>query len=462
MSTLGPDITSADLDGDGLDEVYLAGSAGEAGQLLHQNSDGTFTSISAQTFAADRIHEDASATFFDADQDKDLDLYVVSGGNEFPVGSANYQDRLYLNDGKGNFTRTNLPRISSSGSIGTPLDFDEDGDLDLFIGGRQVPGKYGRHASSILLENQSGKFQDVTTTKAPDFLEMGMVTDAVWVDLDGKAQNELAVVGEWMPIQIYRFEQGVFSRLQNFEKLDHTSGWWNSITSADIDNDGDQDLIAGNLGLNIKFKASEEKPFKMFINDFDENGTHDIYLGYYDQDGKMYPVRGRQCSSEQMPFVKEKFESYEAFATATIDQVLEGRLEGSEERMAEMFASVILINQGDLNFEIKPLPNQAQISPIQDCLVRDVNGDSHLDIVTIGNYYNREVETTRSDAGVGCLLLGDGKGNFKAELPAKSGLNSYLDARSITEIQTATGPKILVANNDAPVDVYSLSVSSLQ
>jgi hypothetical protein len=459
MSTLGPAAATSDVNKDGLGDLFIGGSSGIPGRLIHQQADGSFVVTSQNVFEQDKKYEDVGATFFDADGDGDSDLYVVSGGNEHTKGSNLYQDRLYLNDGKGQFQKSSLPQITISGSVATPLDYDQDGDLDLFVGGRQVPGFYGMPESSLLLENTDGKFEHVTSDKDVPFKDMGMVTDAIWGNFDADEENELVVAGEWMPIQIYQYGGGVFTLEKEIE---HSSGWWNCLAAEDLDTDGDLDIVAGNLGLNIKFKASHEKPFKVYVNDFDENGSHDVYLAYYDVDGSQFPIRGRQCSSEQMPFISEKFGSYDEFGKATIEEILEGRMDGAIERAAETFESVVLINQGNLRFEWKALPNEAQISPIQDILVHDYNGDSILDLFVIGNYYNREVETTRSDAGIGCVLIGNGKGDFVAEHPVKSGVKSYHDARKVLQIRTASGQKIIVANNNALADFYQLRAEPIQ
>lgn len=459
MSTLGPAAATADVNDDGLGDLFIGGSGGNPGRLMHQQADGSFVAISQNVFDQDKKYEDVGATFFDADGDGDSDLYVVSGGNEHTKGSNLYQDRLYLNDGKGRFQKSSLPQITISGSVATPLDYDQDGDLDLFVGGRQVPGFYAMPESSFLLENTNGKFDHVTSEKDMPFRDLGMVTDAIWGNFDADEQNELVVAGEWMPIQIYQYRGGAFTLEKEIE---HSSGWWNCLEAEDLDADGDLDIVAGNLGLNIKFKASQEKPFKVYVNDFDENGSHDVYLAYYDVDGSQFPIRGRQCSSEQMPFISEKFGSYDEFGKATIEDILEGRMDGAVERAAETFESVTLINQGNLEFEEKALPSEAQISPVQDILVQDYNGDSKLDLFVVGNYYNREVETTRSDAGIGCLLIGDGKGNFVAEHPTKSGIKSYQDARKALHIHTSSGQKVIVVNNNAPADSYQLQAVPLQ
>lgn len=455
MSRLGPAAAAGDVNGDGLEDMYLGGAAGTPGQLFLQQADQTLVAAVSQPFQQDAASEDIHAHFFDADGDNDLDLYVTSGGNEFPAGAAELQDRLYINNGSGNFAKgNNLPGIRSSGGVATSGDLDNDGDLDLFIGGRQVPGKYGFPAESYLLRNEGGRFEDATSEVFPDFSKLGMVSDAVWGDIDGDNDDDLIVAGEWMPITVFKNEGGKFTDSTADLQLEHTTGWWNRLTLVDLDNDGDQDLIAGNVGLNIKFKASKKKPFKAFIKDFDENGTNDVYLAYYDYSGNMLPVRGRQCSSEQMDFILDDFPTYHDFAQASVTEVLEGRMDGAVELAAEEFQSMILRNDGQGNFSQEALPMIAQSFPVFGILVRDLNEDGHQDIVLAGNYYEREVETTRSDAGIGTILLGSESGAFEAIPAYETGLYAYLDVRNLVELKNQSQPLVVVVNNNEGVQVY--------
>jgi len=337
MSHLGPSVAVGDVNGDGLEDFFIGGPSGQAGALYFQNKNGKFQLSNSTPWNSDVNSEDVGAMFFDMDGDKDLDLYVSSGGNDFKVGSSALQDRLYKNDGKGNFSKTNaLPRNLVSSSKANAADYDGDGDLDLFIGGRQIPGKYGLSARSTLLKNENGKFVDVTEKDAPDLINVGMVTDAIWTDFDGDKDMDLITVGEWMPITFYENEAGKLENITEDLSMQNTNGWWNTISKADFDKDGDDDYIIGNLGLNIKYKASEDEPFKVFLKDFDDNGTHDVYLAYYDQDGVCYPVRGRECSSQQLPFIKSEFVDYSTFSVATVDEVLGQRKDGAVEKEAKL------------------------------------------------------------------------------------------------------------------------------
>ena len=459
-SALGPVMAKADVNGDGNEDLYIGGSAGYSGQLLLAKQNGKLERANNIVFDKDKEKEDGGANFVDIDKDGDFDLIVNSGGNEFLAGSQYYEDRLYLNDGKGVLTRTNyLKDVKISSAVSTAYDFDQDGDLDLFIGGRQIPGKYGFSENSLLLEQQkSGNFKDVTAAKASILQNLGMVTDAKWVDLDKDGNAELVVVGEWMPINIFSFKDNSLVSETSKYGLEDSNGWWNTINVNDIDEDGDEDLILGNLGLNSKYKASETEPFKLYVDDFDGNGTHDVYLGYFDKDGKCYPVRGRQCSSEQMPFVKKKFASFSDFAVATIDEVLEGKInEESVIQHARKFESCILKNNGSGNFDIIDLPRSAQVSPIYGIEVFDFNDDGKKDILCVGNLHVREVETTRSDASKGILLVQNEEGGFNSLGTDITGISADGDARAVKQLQLKNGKTTLViANNNAPIQMYRL------
>jgi len=416
MSAFGPSLAVADVNADGLEDVFVGSSVNEVASLYLQNKDGNFVASNIEIFQKDKRHEDLNAAFFDADQDGDLDLYVVSGGNEFLADSPSYQDRLYLNDGKGNFTKRNdlLPEIRISGSKVRPMDFDQDGDLDLFVGGRHQPWQYPEPTNSLLLKNEGGKFIDATSTLAPDLQAIGMVNDAAWVDYDKDGWQDLVLLGEWMPLTILQNKEGTFEQINAKNYLDDNStGWWFGMEIADMDGDGDQDIIAGNLGLNYKYKASEKEPFEVYYYDFDDNNSKDIVLTYYNF-GIQYPLRGRQCSSEQIPALKKKFETYDLFASADASAIYgDNKLENALHYEATTFASTYFENKGDGTFEAHELPMLAQISSVNDFIVEDFNTDGHLDILLAGNLYHAEVETARNDAGYGLLLLGDGKGNFE-------------------------------------------------
>ncbi len=430
MSTLGPALAVSDVNNDGLEDFYVGGAVGYPGNIFYQMSDGTFKKGERKTpWMEDKAYEDVDAILFDANGDGFTDLYVVSGGNEFYKESKAYQDRFYLNDGKGNFNRllNSLPEMNISGSIVRPIDFDGDGDLDLFVGGRHAPRNYPYPTDSFILRNDSADgqvtFVDITKEIAPDLLAIGMVTDGVWVDINNDTLVDLAVVGEWMPLSFLINENGVLvDKTKEFGMDTQTVGWWYSIVSEDFDADGDMDFIAGNLGLNYKYRASAEEPFAIYADDFDNNKSTDIVLGYYNE-GIQYPLRGRECSSQQIPAIKIKFKDYTSFAQASLADVYSAQgLENALNYKAQTFASSYLENLGDGRFDIRALPREAQFSSINSILTQDMDADGHLDLVLSGNLYNSEVETPRNDAGFGLYLKGDGKGRFIPKSYQESGL----------------------------------------
>lgn len=448
MSTLGPIVAVADINKDGNDDFYLGGSKGEVGMLYLGSASGQFTATKQAAFVQDRNSEDGAAIFFDADGDGDLDLYVASGGNEMDANHVSYQDRLYINT-NGTFKRGRLPKLVGSNHSVAAGDFDGDGDMDLFVGGRQVPGHYGFVPKSYFLTNNKGTF------KIQEEKDLGMVTTAEYADIDGDDKKELVLAGDWIPLQAWSYTGKEWKKkeISGFEK---TNGWWNKVVLHDMDQDGDLDILAGNLGLNLKFKASKDQPFKVYVDDFDENGTHDVYLGYYSTDGKCYPVRGRQCSSEQMPFVKKKFGSYTDFGSATITDVLDDKMkETTQKGEVYNFKSAYFENDGSGNFTMKPFDNYAQISPLFGFGVMDVDKDGKLDIVAAGNYYNREVETTRSDAGRGAVMV-QKDGGFHTLPVTKSGIYAYRDVREVKALKVGNKTIIAIFNNNDPVEFYQL------
>ena len=453
-SRSGPGLAVGDVNGDNLEDFYVGGAIKSIGALYLQRPDGTFYISDSTSWENDRDREDIGATLFDADGDGDLDLYVVSGGNEYKEGKKQLQDRLYINDGNGNFKKAGnaLPEMLTSGSQVKAADYDNDGDLDLFVGGRVVPKSYPLPARSYILRNEGlrngeVRFEDVTAAIAPDLMEAGLVTDAVWVDFDQDEKLDLVVVGEWMPVTFLKNTGKKFSNRTEEYGLEKFAGWWYSIAAEDFDKDGDIDFVAGNLGLNYKYQASEEESFDVYAYDYDKNGRLDIVLGYYNE-GIQYPVRGRQCSAEQIPNIKFKYQDYNSFAEATLADVYTERdLEASLHYQAHTFASSYIENKGNGDFEFRKLPNAAQVSCINGIIAQDFNQDGHLDILVVGNLYGAEVETTRNDASYGKFLEGDGKGNFRAVPFSESGFYLNHDTKGLARIQTTTGAVILAANN---------------
>ncbi len=451
-STFGPAISVGDLNGDDLDDIIVGGAHNNQTAVFFQAKNG-FEKQQISDLNLDSEYEDLGSMIFDADGDGDNDIYMVSGGNEFDYNSELLQDRLYVNNGEGSFTKsdTALPEMLTSGSKVYSMDFDKDGDLDLFVGGRLVPRNYPLPADSYILENISTnkqpKFIDVTNEIAPGLKKLGMVTSASWTDFDNDGWVDLIIVGEWMPITIFRNNNGTFENITEKMNLKDTTGWWYSLKEGDFDNDGDIDFIVGNLGLNYKYKANEEETFDIYFNDFDKNKTNDIVLSYYNE-GQKFPVRGRECSSQQIPAIKKKYENYESFSVATLEDIYtEDDLEKSLHYQVKSFASVYLENK-DGGFVLHQLPNLAQISNINQILVNDFNNDSNLDIVIGGNLYASEVETPRNDASIGLFLAGDGKGSFKPVNGRDSGLYIEGNVKDLSLININNNKFIIAGKND--------------
>ncbi|NNE28839.1 MAG: VCBS repeat-containing protein, partial [Saprospiraceae bacterium] len=460
QSEHGPSIAAGDVNGDGLSDCFIGGAAESSGVLYLGQIGGGFSKAPSQPWNSDRASEDLGTLFFDADSDGDLDLYVVSGGSEFKPGNKLYQDRLYINNGAGTFSKGSLPAFAESGQAVLSNDVDGDGDLDLFVSGRIVPGKYPSPANSYLLINEGGKFTDKTDELAPNFKALGLASDAVFSDIDGDNDKDLLVVGEWMKIHVFLNSNGSFEDATENYGLGESRGWWWTIEEGDFDEDGDPDFIVGNLGMNAKFKAKPDKPFMVYGNDFDNNGTNDVVLAKYYGD-HVVPVRGRECSSEQMPFIAEKFPTFEGFATASLDNILpQQKLDQAVQYQIKSFKSILLINEGG-SFSKKYLPVEAQFSPLRDAVVLDLNSDGHLDVVGAGNMYGAEVETMRYDAGIGFCLLGDGKGGFESLPVGESGFFAPHDARSIVSIQQDGKLVLMVANNNEKVQSFVKMLPSL-
>jgi hypothetical protein len=460
MSQNGPGLSTGDINNDGLDDFYVGGAKNQSSALFVQQKDGSFNSVLESLWAKDKGHEDVASVFFDADKDGDLDLYVVSGGSEEKKGQY-YQDRFYENLGDGEFLKAQaaLPDFLNSGSCVKPGDFDNDGDLDLFVGGKLIPGNYPLPADSYLLKNESQggniKFVDVTKELAPFMTELGMVSDAEWVDVDNDNNLDLVIVGEWMPIKIIKNTGSEFVDISKESGLENQVGWWYSVACADFDKDGDKDFIVGNLGENYKYQASPTEPFEVYARDFDKSGSLDIVLGYH-ENGIAYPLRGRECSSNQMPFIKEKFPSYNDYGLADMSTVYgKESLEKSLHYAATTFATSYIENLGGMKFNIQQIDALAQFSSVNSILIDDFNKDGNLDVVLSGNLYQAEVETPRNDSGYGAFLEGNGKGGFKALFPNQSGLFVKGDVKNAAIINTPTNAnkRIIFGKNDDEVQV---------
>lgn len=458
LSHYGPAMAVTDVNGDGLEDLFFGGASGQTGSLLLQENNGGFRKAPNQPWQLQSIMEDVDAIFFDADGDGDQDLYVGSGGNEFEANHFFYTDRLYTNDGVGNFTyeADRLPELHISTGVALPFDYDNDGDQDLFIGERFIPRDYPTPGSGYLLKNENGNFKEVTKQLAPDFSNLGLITDAVASDLDQDGNTDLLITGEWMTPKVFLNEENGFVDQTASYGLDSLHGWWFSIQKADFDQDGDDDFVLGNLGTNYKYQASKTEPFEVYYNDFDGNGTKDIVLSYYNF-GKQYPVRGKSCSTQQVPDLSNKFDTYELFAASGLNEIYEPeKLQGGLHLIASHFESIIIENQGNKNLGVKALPGSAQWAPIMDISIDDFNKDGHLDVIYGGNLFVSEIETSRADAGIGGLLLGNGKGDFMSVPASESGVYVPKDIREI-ELITVNGKEVLVfaTNNDHLVTLES-------
>ncbi|WP_276167054.1 VCBS repeat-containing protein [Zobellia alginiliquefaciens] len=458
MSKLGPFVTVGDVDADGLEDFYVGGAKGQSGVIYTQDSRGKFRPLKNSTFNLDKESEDMGATFFDVDGDGDKDLYVVSGGSESKIDSEFYQDRLYLNNGKGIFSKTqNLPRIVTSGSCVITHDFDGDGDLDLFVGGRQMPGKYPSSADSHWLRNDNGILKDVTESDAPDLKDLGMVTSAVWANVDDDDAKELIVVGEWMPITIFKVVNNKLKNVSERFNLGKTNGWWNKVVASDYDKDGDVDLILGNLGENYKFTASKDKPFYVFANDFDSNGTNDIFLAKKLKNS-LVPIRGKECSSQQIPGLNKKFKTYEGFANADLPTILGEKITDATRYEAQIFSSVILENTNQ-GLQINKLPVEAQFSTVNGIVCNDFDGDGVQEILLGGNKFEVEIETTRADASPGFLFKNNSQNEFRALSPAQSGFFIPYSVKDIQQIKISNGQVgILVTTNDDVLRLFKTTI----
>jgi hypothetical protein len=455
LSTLGPKLAIGDVNGDGLEDAFIGGAKGAVGGIFLQTLSGGFVKSNKIDLEPDAASEDMGALFFDADGDRDMDLYVVSGGNEFDKTDPALKDRLYINRGKGSFVKSSyqLPEMISSGSCVKSADYDNDGDLDLFIGGRLIPNQYPYAPNSYLLENDGkGYFTDVTSQKAAQLEAVGMVTDAIWTDFNSDGLQDLILVGEWMPITLFENKNGKLINSSEDKGLNDSEGWWNSIATADFDQDGDLDFIAGNFGLNSQLKTSVKHPVSIYAKDFDENGSVDPILCCYYGD-KNYPAFSKDDIQQQLSMLKNRFVRYSEYADLTIDKIFTPEeFEGSKILLAKNFDTSYIENLGNNQFRITPLPIETQLAPIYGITTGDFNGDGNLDVVMGGNFTGSRVKYGHYDALKGVCLLGDGKGNFEFIDVDKSGLKVNGEIRDIDSFVNYKGEKTLLfsRNNDAP------------
>jgi len=458
LSTQGPHLATGDVNGDAMDDFFIGGAHALPGKLFMQEKGGTFKGRSLACFEADKESEDLGALFVDVDGDKDLDLYVVSGGNEFTPDAAELQDRLYLNDGYGNFikSRNLLPASLTSGSCVKSADMDRDGDMDLFVGGRLTPGSYPLAPRSYVLENNgSGTFRDVTEELNPALLTPGMLTDALWTDLNQDELPDLILVGEWMAIRLFLNTGGGFEELEGQEWMERSEGWWNTIESGDFDQDGDLDYVLGNTGQNFQIKPTLEEPATIYASDFDNNGSLDGVMCYYIK-GRNAPLYSKLDLESQLSLMGTMYPDHQSFADQTITDIFPAEvLENALMLKVTNPSSSYLENLGGNQFVLSDLPLAAQLSPVHSIATDDFNADGNMDLILVGNFYGSRLKFGRLDANRGVVLLGHGNGEFTALSNRESGLFLDGEIRAITELSLSNGSDILIfAPNDDRLQTY--------
>ncbi|NOT37225.1 MAG: VCBS repeat-containing protein [Saprospiraceae bacterium] len=451
LSEEGPTVCTGDINGDNLTDLYFGGAKSFPGKLLVQNQDGSFQSILKNLFEIDKTHEDVASIFIDVNSDKLLDLYVVSGGNESDASSADYQDRIYINKGNLNFIRDNsiLPTENLSGSCIDACDIDKDGDIDLFIGSRSVPGRYGQAPEHLLLINEKGIFKNEIISYSQELNSIGMITAAKWFDLDNDGSEELILCGEFTPVSIFSIQQKkLINRTKEFG-LDERYGLWQSLLIEDMNGDNYKDIIVGNLGMNSHIKADSKNQLQLIYSDFDKNGSLDAIL-CRSSNSKLYPIHYRDRVLDQMVFLKKKYTRFEPYSTASIEDIFSAENRNNMKTLkANTSSSVILLNKQGKSFETRNLPIECQFSVLQSSIVIDYNKDGKKDLITAGNFYGTDAQFGRYDASTGCLLQGDGNGNFKYLPHYNGGIHITGDIRELSFIQSKKYPAILVSRNNS-------------
>ena len=447
VSTEGPFVTVGDVNGDGLDDFFISGAKGQPSALYVQRPNGTFVATNKALLDRDRISEDLGAAFFDANGDGKLDLYVATGGNEFSALAPALEDRLYLGDGRSNLRKTTnqLPPLFTSGSrVAVSQDY-------VFVGGRVVPGRYGVDPPSTLLRNDGhGKFSDVTAQVAPDLAHIGMVTDAMWLDVDGDRRVDLVVVGEWMPITIFHNTGTKLERVAT-RGLEHSAGWWNRIIAGDFNGDGRIDFVVGNLGLNTRLHATPTEPARMYVKDFDGNGFPEQIVTCY-ENGVSLPLALRDELTAALPYLKPRYPKYSDYAGQSVEQVFGSGLDGAIVKQAETFATTLALSNRDGSYTLVPLPREAQIAPVYGILAGDFDRDGNLDLLLAGNFEGVQPAIGQMSASYGLFLRGDGHGGFKPVGASASGFFVPGQARDIQRLRTRRGDLYIVArNNDRPL-----------
>lgn len=456
LSDLGPQLATADVNGDGLTDVFIGNSFGKAGGVFLQNENGKFVMMNKEQWQQDSIYEDHGALFFDADMDGDPDLLVISGGYE-SISPAAWQTRLYINEGGKQFIHAKgaIPFLPNVCSEAVSFDYDNDGDFDLLLGGRVAPGQYPSSPHSYILRNDRNRFVDVTQEVCPDFDKMGMVTDLQIGNLDDDSAMELVVVGEWMPVTIFKFDNGKIVKQDLAKKgLSDSEGFWNRVVIADLDGDGDNDLVTGNLGMNTHYRPTPKYPVQCYVSDYDKNGSLDPIITYFEQ-GKAYPLVQKDVLIKQIPAMKKKFLYSKDYARASIEEILTPKqIADSYILNSKIVESGWWENQSG-KFVFHPLPTQAQVAPVNGILVHDLNHDDIPDLLLVGNKYRMEVETGRLDAGTGTYLKGDGQGGFTWVNNLESGIWAMHDARDIALLNSASRKiRIIVSNNNESAQVF--------
>jgi len=456
-STQGPAMAVGDVNGDGLDDLYLGGAAGQAKQLFVQQNNGRFTESKQIDFGMDLTTENTDAIFFDADKDNDLDLFIVTGSNEFPENAPELHDLLYLNDGKGNFKRdVRFPSIFENGSCVAAADFDKDGDQDLFVGSRMISGKYGMNPSSnFYINDGTGEFKNQSKRFMAEINELGMVTDAEWSDIDKDGFMDLIVTQDWGQIVIFKNERGRKMTLSS--RIKDSEGLWNCIKPADIDGDGDTDFIVGNIGDNTKLKVSPENPAFLHVKDFDSNGTVEQIISCLTEDGNTYPMVLKGELQRALPMIKRKYVKYTDYANQSItDMFTPEQMKDCVERKIITTKTVFLINDGKGNFEMKALPIEAQYSRVAAIETGDFDKDGILDILLAGNFYDVLPEWGRFDANYGLFLKGKGKGNFEVKKSSDSGFKTIGQVRKMYKLKASANQEVVVlAKNNDKAQVFS-------
>ena len=458
LSREGPRVAKGDVNGDGLEDLYIGGANGQAGQLYLQSADGKFLKKEQEVFEQFRDVEDLAVLFFDADKDGDLDLFIGAGGNNAPRGSRAIQHRLYTNDGKGNFSvaTNSFPNNDGNIAVAVAHDFDRDGDEDLFVGGRSVPYVYGLLPRSYLYQNDGqGHFTDVTPALCPSLVAAGMVTSAAWADVAGDEKKELIVTGEWMPTRVFRFEKGIFSEVKN-TGLDRLFGWWQSLAVADVNGDGRQDLVLGNIGENFYLRPAAGSPVKLWVKDFDGNGVVDQFLTR-SLSGRDMPVFLKREITDQFPSLKKDNLRHSDYAKKSIQELFSPEaLAGAQQLQFNYCSSVVALNKGNGSFNVQPLPLLVQLSSVNAICPTDVNSDGKTDLLLGGNLFTFPPQFGRLDASYGHVLLNNGKGAFSYMETKASGINVKGEVKDIKELRNKGGRFYLFAQNDSIPVLYRL------